>query len=103
MTTRRPVKTTPQGMNTIDLRTTAGKRLQQICKIVIDMGMTTPFWSLDYILKELNDYYNRTQERLHNIGNEEWIMAINIIRTTFGMEAYDYEIDDDGKYWFKEA
>tara|TARA_R110000751_G_scaffold303641_1_gene418516 strand:+ start:437 stop:640 length:204 start_codon:yes stop_codon:yes gene_type:complete len=67
------------------------------------MGMTTPFWSLDYILKELNDYYNRTQERLHNIGNEEWIMAINIIRTTFGMEAYDYEIDDDGKYWFKEA
>ena len=95
-------------MNTIDLRTTAGKRLQQICKIVIDLGMTTSFRSLDYILKELNDYYKRTriwthpQERLHNIGNEEWIMAINIIRTTFGTEAFDYEIDDDGKYWFKE-
>jgi len=101
MTTRRPVKATPQGLTTIDLRTTAGKRLQQICKIVIDMGMTTPFWSLDYILEELNRVIP-TIKGLYNIGNEDWIMAINIIRTTFGMEAFDYEIDDDGKYWFKE-
>jgi len=89
-------------MTTIDLRTTAGKRLQRICQIVIDLGMTTSFWTLDYLLKELKDERSYYRKGLHDIGNEEWIMAINIVRTTFGMEAFDYEIDDDGIYWFKD-
>ncbi len=81
--------------NTIDLRTTAGKRLQQICQVLIEGGTTHNGWTLDYTYQTNNDLFE--EDGLHNVSVGEMVLCINIIRTTFGLQQLHYQMTN--KMW----
>lgn len=76
----------------IDMRTTVGKRQQEICQMLLETGITHQHWTLDYILQVVDDNL-----RDYSVG--EVIECMNIIRMTFGLPQIYYQMTNGVWEW----
>ena len=73
----------------IDMRTTVGKRQQEICQILLEMGCTHQLWTLDYIRETVCDNHASVY-----ISVGEIVECMNIIRMTFGLPQIYYQMTE---------
>tara|TARA_X000001382_G_scaffold6902_1_gene5345 strand:- start:1286 stop:1591 length:306 start_codon:yes stop_codon:yes gene_type:complete len=97
MAVRRPVKATPQGLSTLDMRTEAGKRYFAVCRVLIETMPAHNGWTLAYTYDLACEMIADAKLAQTSVG--EVVFCLNIIRTTFNLTPLHYMMKDGVWMW----